>query len=71
MFHSLVVGGAEGVGSVDGVSEGAEVASGTRVLVGMGARVAVGSAGSGGVEEEQAQAIRATTDMHMKRRSFG
>lgn len=46
--------------SGEGVSEGAEVAAGARVLVGTGSAVAAGSTGS---EEEQAQdtVARATT----------
>ncbi len=58
IFHSRVVGGAEGVESGEGVSEGVVVAPGTRVLVGTGVAVAVGSTGSG--EEEQAHEITAS-----------
>ncbi len=57
------------MGSGEGVSEGDAVAPGTRVLVGIGAEVAVGTTASG--VEEQAQATRATADMQtMRRKNF-
>ena len=63
-FQSRVVGGAPGVESgggvsVGGVSVGAEVDGGTRVLVGRGAAVDVGSTISGPDEQAHETIARA------------
>ena len=70
-FQSRVVGGAPGVESrggvlVGGAPEGAEVDGGTRVLVGIGAAVDVGSTISGPDEQAHETIARAVTH---KRRS--
>ena len=69
-FQSRVVGGAPSVESrggvsVVGASEGAEVDGGTRVLVGSGAAVDVGSTISG--PDEQAHETIASADIQTRR----
>ena len=68
-FQSLAMGGVSGVESGEGVSAGAEVDGGTRVFVGTGAAVAVGSTGSG--SEEQAHAAMAREATQKSRMSNG